>query len=123
MRTIIFFIFIITTTSISADWVKYHTTENGDEFFFDNEQLKTFNDTKTVWIRVRYRTSIMGAYSYHHQMQIHCSSRGYVILQSRFFNDRNWSSPATATDNQKRPRASLTPGSIEERLAVEVCYN
>jgi hypothetical protein len=104
-----------------AEWVEYSTRENGDVFFFDNARVEKNGDLVTVWNRVRYKTSVMGASSYQSLMRIDCSEFSETTLQRTFYSDENWTTPAMATDTREKPKVTINALSATERLANVLC--
>ena len=104
-----------------AEWVEYSTRANGDVFFFDDARVQRDGDLVNVWNRIRYKSSVMGASSYQSFMQINCSEYSETTLQSTFYTDRNWTTPAMATDTKKKPKVSITANSATQRLANILC--
>ena len=119
---ILFLIFLLTfSCHANAEWVEYLTRTNGDIFYFDNARVDRSGDLVTVWNRIRYKTSVMGASSYQNLIEIDCSEFTEAILQSTFFIDQDWTTPAMATDNKKKPKVSIKTKSATEHLANILC--
>lgn len=115
-------IFLLTfSCNVMAEWVEYLKKANGDVFLFDSARVNKSGNLVTVWNRIRYNTSVMGASSYQNFMEIDCSERSETTLQSTFFIDKNWTTPAMATDNKKKPKVHINADSSTERLADIVC--
>ena len=104
-----------------AEWIEYSTQENGDVYFFDNARVQKSGNLITVWNRVRYKSSVMGASSYQSFLSIDCSEYSETTLQSTFYTDKNWTNPAMATDTKRKPKVSINSNSATERLADIVC--
>ncbi len=104
-----------------AEWVEYSTRANGDIFFFDNARVEKSGDLVTVWNRVRYKTSVMGASSYQSLMRIDCSEYSETTLQRTFYSDENWTMPAMATDTRAKPEVTINARSATEGLANMLC--
>ena len=104
-----------------AEWVEYSTRANGDVFFFDDARVQRDGDLVNVWNRIRYKSSVMGASSYQSLIEIDCSENSETTLQSTFFNDKNWATPAMATDMMKKPKVSIKANSASQRLANILC--
>ena len=94
-----------------AEWVEYFTEANGDVFFFDNARVQKDADRVSVWNRVRYKTSVMGASSYQSLVIIDCAEHSKTILQSTFYIDKDWETPAMATDTNAKPRKDIAANS------------
>ncbi|MEH6457340.1 MAG: surface-adhesin E family protein [Cocleimonas sp.] len=121
MRQILF-IFLLTFSNNSiAEWVEYSTRTNGDVYFFDDTRVhKSANQIK-VWSRIRYKTSIMGASSYQSLLKIDCSNQAETTLQSTFYSDKDWNTPAMATNMKEKPKKNINKNSATERLAKLLC--
>ncbi len=105
----------------AAEWIEYSVAANGDAFYFDNARVQKDGDLVNVWSRTRYKSSVMGASSYQSLMQLNCAERSETTLQSTFYIDRNWSSPAMATNTRKQPEVAITANSATQRLADILC--
>ena len=104
-----------------AEWVEYHTRANGDVFFYDNSRVEKNGYLVKVWNRIRYKTSVMAASSFESFIRIDCDENTSTALQSTFYTDRNWSTPAMATDSREKPKAFIKSNSPTARLAGIVC--
>ena len=104
-----------------AEWVEYSTGANGDVFYFDDARVQKDGNLVNVWNRIRYKTSVMGASSYQSFIKIDCSEYSETTLQRTFYSDKNWTTPAMATDVKKKPKMSINANSSTERLADIVC--
>lgn len=104
-----------------AEWVKYSTGANGDVFFYDDARVQKSGDLVNVWNRIRYKTSVMGASSYQSLLEIDCPENSETILQRTFYSDKNWTTPAMATDTRKKPGVSIKANSATQRLADILC--
>lgn len=121
MRQILF-IFLLTFSNNSvADWVEYSTRANGDVYFFDDSRVQKSADQIKVWNRIRYKTSIMGASSYQSLMKIDCSDQAETTLQSTFYSDKDWSTPAMATNMKEKPKKNINKNSATKQLAELLC--
>lgn len=115
-------IFLLTfSCDAVAEWIEYSTRANGDVFFFDNARVQENGNLVNVWNRVRYKSSLMGALSYQSFMKIDCSERSETTLQSTFYTDKNWTTPAMATNTRAKPKLSINANSATERLADLLC--
>lgn len=115
-------IFLLTFSCNSmAEWVEYLTRANGDIFFFDNSRVQKNGNLVNVWNRVRYKSSVMGALSYQSFMAIDCSEYSKSTLQSTFYIDKDWTTPAMATNTRKKPKEFIDANSTTERLADILC--
>jgi len=104
-----------------ADWVEYSTGANGDVFYFDDARVQKNGHLVNVWNRIRYKSSVMGASSYQSLMKIDCSAYSETTLQSTFYIDKNWTTPAMATNTRKKPEVNIAANSASERLAGILC--
>lgn len=104
-----------------AEWVEYTTRANGDVHYFDNARVQKDDNNVSVWNRVRYRTSVMGASSYQSFLKIDCSENSEITLQSTFFSDKDWTTPSMATNTKAKPKKNLKANSAAEQLAKIVC--
>ena len=104
-----------------AEWVEYSTSANGDVSFFDDERVSRTGDLVKVWSRVRYKTSVMGASSYQRLLEIDCSAYSETTLQSTFYIDGDWSTPAMATNTRAKPTVAIEENSATALLANMLC--
>ena len=112
------------SATMAADngaWRIYSEEANGDVYFFDTSRVTTTSDLRTVWQRIRYKTSVMAASSYQSHLEIDCAARTERVLQRTFFSDRRWEKPAMATDMKKKSKKRIKKGSATERLAGLLC--
>ncbi len=115
--------FLVTNSTAAGDneWRIYSQEANGDVHFFDTSRVKKTGDVRTVWNRIRYKTSVMGASSYQSLMEVDCSERTERTLQRTFFSDKDWEKPAMSTDSKKKPKRPIAKGSAPERLSKILC--
>ena len=104
-----------------AEWVEYSTRANGDVFFYDNARVQKEDNQISVWNRVRYKTSVMGASSFQSFLKIDCSERSEQTLQTTFYSDKDWTTPAMATNTRAKPKKSIKTNSATEQLANILC--
>ena len=104
-----------------AAWIEYSTGANGDVFYFDDARVEKRGNLVNVWNRIRYRTSVMGASSYQSLIKIDCSEYSETTLQRTFYTDKNWTTPAMATDTKKKPKVKISTNSASQRLADILC--
>ncbi|MEL6769389.1 MAG: surface-adhesin E family protein [Pseudomonadota bacterium] len=102
-------------------WDVYFEEGNGNTHFFDSERVETRSDTHTVWTRIRYKTSVMGASSYEGLVEIDCAQRTERTLQRTFFSDRHWEEPAMSTDMTAKPTRPIAEGSAAAHLSGVLC--
>jgi len=115
-------IFLLTFSCNSmAEWVEYSTRANGDVFFFDNARVQKSGNHISVWNRVRYKSSLMGASSYQSFLKIDCSENSETTLQSTFYSDKDWTIPAMATNTKEKPKVYINANSATERLFNILC--
>jgi len=115
-------IFLLTfSCSALAEWVEYSTKSNGDVFFYDNERVQKTADEIRVWIRVRYKTSVMAASSYQSLLILDCSENSETELQSTFFTDNQWTKHAMATNTNAKPKKSVVKNSATDQLITILC--
>ena len=115
-------IFLLTfSCNAMAEWVEYLTKPNGDVFFFDNARVEKNGSLVKVWNRIRYKTSVMAASSYQSFIRIDCAEYSETILQSTFYTDKNWTTPAMATNTREKPTVNINANSATEHLANILC--
>lgn len=102
-------------------WRQYSQEPNGDIHFFDASRVQTTANLHTVWSRVRYKTSVMGAASYQSLVEIDCTERTERILQNTFFSDKHWKKPSMNPDMMAKPKRQIAKGSATERLSGILC--
>jgi len=104
-----------------AEWVEFSTMMNGDVYFFDDTRVEKNDDQISVWTRVRYKTSVMGASSYQNKLSLDCNEKSEVILQSTFYSDSDWDTPAMATNFNAKPKTQVNPNSASAQLIDILC--
>ena len=104
-----------------SEWRVYSEEANGDVHFFDTSRVETTSDLHTVWQRIQYKRSVMGAASYQGLLEIDCSGRTERTLQRTFFSDRQWENPAMSTDMKEKPKRQIREGSAADRLSKILC--
>ena len=109
------------TRADDSDWVKYAEEANGNLHFYDPTHVEKRGVLRHVRNGIRYKTSLMGAFSYLRVSEINCSEGTMKVLQSTFFTDEHWERPAMGTDRNEKPAKQIKAGSAEERLAEIVC--
>ena len=115
-------IFLLTfSCNTMAEWVEYSTRANGDVYFFDKARVQKNGNLVNVWNRIRYKTSVMAASSYQSLIKIDCSEYSETTMQSTFYTDKNWTTPAMATNTREKPKVSIKANSASERLADILC--
>ena len=104
-----------------AEWVEYSTRANGNVFFYDDARVQKNGNVVSVWNRVRYKSSVMGASSYQSFISIDCAEYSETTLQSTYYIDRDWTTPAMATDTRKKPKVYMDAKSATQLLADILC--
>ena len=104
-----------------AEWVEYSTRSNGDVFYFDNARVQKNDNLVKVWNRIRYKSSVMGASSYQSFLEIDCYEYSETTLQSTYYNDKSWTTPAMTTDTKKTSKEVIKANSATEHLADTLC--
>ena len=109
--------------SIAGDgeWRAYSEEADGDVYFYDASRVQRTRRTHTVWQRIQYKRSVMGASSYQSRLEVDCSEHTVKILQRTFFSDKHWQNPAMNTDMKEKPKRSIVAGSAVERLSEILC--
>jgi len=121
LKKLLLILLLTFSCNTMAEWVEYSTRANGDIFFFDNARVQKNGNLVKVWNRIRYKSSVMGASSHQSFMKIDCSEYSETTLQSTFYTDKNWTTPAMATNTKEKPKASINANSATERLADILC--
>ena len=121
MRKLVLMLLLTFSCNTMAEWVEYSTTANGDVFYFDNARVQKDGNLVNVWNRVRYKSSVMGASSSQSFISIDCSEDSETTLQRTFYTDRDWTTPAMATDTKKKPKVYMDANSATQRLANILC--
>ena len=121
MTKLLFVPLLVFSGNSMAEWVEYSTGANGDVFYFDDARVQRDDSLISVWSRIRYKTSVMGASSYQSLLNIDCSAYLETTLQSTFYSDKNWTTPAMATNTRKKPKVSIKADSATQRLADILC--
>ena len=117
-------IFLLTFSSNAlAEWIEYSTRPNGDVFFYDSSRLEKNGNQIHIWTRVRYNTSVMAASSYQSYLRLDCSENSETVLQSTFYTDKEWNTPAMATNTIAKPEKPVEANSATEQLVNILCKN
>lgn len=115
-------LFLLTYSCCSmAEWVEYSSKANGDVLFYDNARVQKDSGHVSVWNRTRYKTSVMGASSYQSFLKIDCLNDSEKILQSTFYSDKDWTTPAMATNTKAKPKKNIKADSSTAQLAHILC--
>ena len=107
--------------NLMAEWVEYSTRPNGDVFYFDNARVEKNGNQISIWTRVLYKTSVMGASSYQNKLRLDCAENSETVLQSTFYSDRDWNKPAMATNFNAKSATQVKPNSATRLLADILC--
>lgn len=102
-------------------WTEFSTRSNGDVFFFDDTRVEKDSDQISVWVRIRYKTSIMAAASYQNLTRLDCSENSETILQDTFYTDKDWTKPAMATNTNAKPKKTVQKNSAMAQLINILC--
>ena len=121
MRKLALLLLLTFSFNAMAEWKEYSTRANGDVFYFDDARVQKDGSLVNVWSRVRYKSSVMGASSYQSFISIDCSEYSETTLQSTYYIDRDWTTPAMATDTQQKPKVYMDANSATRRLAEILC--
>jgi len=109
------------TEIMQNEWVKYSEQANGDLYFYDPKRLEKLDTVRHVWNGIRYKTSLMGAFSSMSLLAIDCENRTEKTLQNTFFSDQNWEQAAMSTNMSESATREIEAGSAMARLAEIVC--
>jgi len=121
MKQLLWIFLLAFSCNSMAEWIEYSTESNGDVFFFDNERVEKSGNEISVWTRVRYKTSVMGASSYQSLLKLDCSENSETLLQNTFYSDKDWIEPAMATNTNPKPKKIVKPNSATARLVDILC--
>lgn len=102
-------------------WVTYTQKRNGDQNFYDEARISRAGDLRRVWTRSQFVASIMGAYSDQRLLELNCNERSERVIESTFFTDPNWMSPAMETNRVETPWQTIDPQSPVQSLFDRVC--
>lgn len=104
-----------------GDWIQYAEEANGDLYFYNRSPVEQTDTMRRVWNGIRYKTSLMGAFSFSSLVEIDCVESTEKTLQSTFFSDKNWEKAAMATDTREKPKKPIVTESPMERLKEIMC--
>jgi len=121
MKPLLSVLLLTFSCNLMAEWIEYSTKSNGDVFFFDNSRLEKSGKQINVWTRVRFKTSVMAASSYQSYLSLDCAENTETVLQSTFYTDKEWSTPAMATNTNAKPGTLVKPNSDTARLLIILC--
>ncbi len=112
------------STKALPDWIEYKAMPNGNVHFYSGKSVqKQNNNIFEVESRIRYKTSLMGAFSYQRTVRIDCRTFSETTLRSTFFRDKNWSKPTMKPDATEKPKTVIIAASATEKLAIILCHN
>jgi len=121
MRQLLSILLLTCSCNAMAEWVEYSTKSNGDVFYYDSERVEKNDHQISVWTRVRFKTSVMAASSYQSLLRLDCSRNTETVLQSTFYTDKDWNTPAMATNTNAKPTTPVKPNSVTEQLVSILC--
>ena len=112
------------STEALPDWIEFQAMPNGNIHFYSKESIKKKNNNIfEVTSRIRYKTSLMGAFSYQRTLRIDCLTFSETTLRNIFFRDKNWSKPTMKPDTTEKLKTAIIPASATEKLAIILCHN
>jgi len=123
MRSLLSILLLTFSSTLVAEWVEYTTRLNGDVYFYDDARVEKDGYQINVWSRVRYKTSVMGASSYQSNLRLNCSENLETTLQSTFYSDKDWNTPAMATNFNVKPEKKVKSDSATGLLIEILCKN
>ena len=103
------------------DWIQYAEEANGDLYFYNRSLVEKTDTLRRVWNGIRYKTSLMGAFSFSSLVEIDCVEGTEKTLQSTFFSDKNWEKAAMATDTKEKPSKQNAKDTPMEQLKEIMC--
>ena len=90
-------------------------------FFYDNARVEKNGTQISVWTRVRFKRSVMAASSYQSLLRLDCSEYSETVLQSTFYTDKDWNTPAMATNTNVKPKKIIKESSATGQLVKILC--
>jgi len=121
MKQFLLVLLLTSSSNLMAEWVEFSTRSNGDVYFFDDARVERDGSQINVWTRIRYKTSVMAASSYQSNIRLDCTEKSETTLQSTFYTDKNWDTPAMATNFNAKPKKKVRPNSVTWRLVDILC--
>ena len=121
MKPLLSILLLTFSSGAMAEWIEYSTRPNGDVFFYDNARVEKNGPQISVWTRVRFKRSVMAASSYQSLLRLDCSEYSETVLQSTFYTDKDWNTPAMATNTNVKPAISIEENSATGQLANILC--
>lgn len=121
MKQLLLVCLLMFSCSAVAEWVEYFTKPNGDVFYFDDARVEMDGNEITVWSRIRYKTSVMAASSYQSFSRLDCAEKSEIVLESTFYTDKEWNTPAMATNTNAKPKKMVKTNSATGQLVKILC--
>jgi len=121
MKQVLSIFLLFLSSNVMAEWTEYSTRPNGDVFFYDNARVEKNGSLISVWTRVRYKRSVMAASSYQSLLRLDCSENSETVIQSTFYTDKDWNTPAMATNTNVKPAISIKENSATGQLVNILC--
>jgi len=121
MKQLLSIFLLSISTDAMAEWIEYSTMPNGDVHFYDNARVEKTGTQIDVWTRIRYKTSVMAASSHQSYLRLDCAENSETVLQSTFYNDSDWTTPAMATNTNAKPANLIEPNSATGQLVNILC--
>jgi len=121
MKPLLSILLLAFSSGAMAEWIEYSTRPNGDVFFYDNARVEKNGPQISVWTRVRFKRSVMAASSYQSLLRLDCSEYSETVLQSTFYTDKDWNTPAMATNTNVKPKKIIKESSATGQLVKILC--
>jgi hypothetical protein len=121
MKQLLPIILLTVSCNSMAEWIEYSTMPNGDVYFYDTARVERNDKQISIWTRVRYKTSVMAASSYQSYLRLDCTENSETVLQSTFYTDRDWNTPAMATNTNAKPKKYIKANSATGQLVNILC--
>jgi len=123
MKQVLSIFLLFLSSNVMAEWTEYSTRPNGDVFFYDNARVEKNGSLISVWTRVRYKRSVMAASSYQSLLRLDCSENSETVIQSTFYTDKDWNTPAMATNTNAKPKKYIKANSATRQLINILCID
>jgi len=121
MKHLFLIVSLAFSTNAMAEWIEYSARPNGDVFYYDNARVEKNDNHISVWSRVRFKRSVMAASSYQSFLRIDCAKNSETVLQSTFYTDKDWTTPAMATNTNVKPEKPIKADSATGQLVGIFC--
>jgi len=121
MKHLLFLFLLIFSTDLMSEWVEYLNKTNGDVLFYDKASVQKNGNLVSVWNRIQFKTSVMGASSFQNHLKIDCFEHSETTLQRTFYSDKDWTTPTMSTDYKQKPKKHIEENSATEYLANILC--